>query len=1128
MVCNIDGKKITHVAAACWFKCDEKFLGGNAVKKRIVSMLLALTLVVSGMPVGITAEGVNAAESLESEALTRTEQTEDAVENNDVYEEEFHPEAGALYTFNVSRDGKAVGSDGVAYDDVAYLSADTVKALSAEGQSTYVEICDQIAEEKNVNDYLHNAVIAIDEDGNLIFNYSMSMKALCAPMQELAEDALEDATVIQDDAVDSSEDDKVQEAKETEELSTEEITEQTVIDDSEGDLHNETSSEENLDDDIYTEIEESLDTETSSEEIFADKEELSTKETVDNASEDEDLPEGSSDEEMIDATEENLPEEENETATEEFVLKAENMELVDEPEVEAFEIVENAKAEIIIDLGYNNAGGSQQFNSILPTNDYFSKQLTAVQKKIYNACKVFGKGTNKIEFKAGSKAPDISDIDRGVSAYVMAEPYKCDWIDWTKDYTGKNVYIVTKDLVTGKEISRKYDHTEISLPKSEFHNASIQKEANAKVLEVAADAQKYAAENYPSSSVYGIVKYFDKWICENHYYDKVNGTLAESDLKLDKNGNLVIDLPATKKKPYYYCHSSYGVLLENYGVCESYALAMTRLLDAVGIPNIYAIGQALDKSAKPDGGHAWNYIEMPDGKWYLQDSTWNEEDYTSAKVNSPSTEEYLLCADDTNQSNGRMPDGNRWPGSDAFTYEPRSASKYVPTAEVAISETEINLVMKTKKSAELTCENAYTSDKNVSKAWLSSNEKVVKVDQNGKITAVAPGTAKVMYKVAGTSADCKVNVHQINSLTFVDGGKASLTTSRGLNSNDATEDKTVNITLNVNQNANSVYTAQQLKEKDILENVKAESSKTDVATVNAVLENNTIKLGITPIAKGKTKITVEFGGKKATLNFSVMGEQINDNMFKLDEVKALETGTNPYTGKAYKPKVELTPEAKEKKVKFKVNYLNNKDAGTATVVIQGTGEYGGEIRHTFAISPLPLSVDSASLKIAASNLYNGGVNQAKSTVKNLNGTKKVGLKAGKDYDIMYKKEGTTADTSNPTDVGKYTMKIVGKGNYVGESPVTGTYEIKPNDATKVKLKVKVTGTIPTFTVAIGKNELPETDYELKFYTDKKCTEDDEVIGTVFMSKTQYFVKVVPKNSNISPSDKSKPVSFKTK
>ena len=43
-----------------------------------------------------------------------------------------------------------------------------------------------------------------------------------------------------------------------------------------------------------------------------------------------------------------------------------------------------------------------------------------------------------------------------------------------------------------------------------------------------------------------------------------------------------------------------------------------------------------------------------------------------------------------------------------------------------------------------------------------------------------------------------------------------------------------------------------------------------------------------------------------------------------------------YTGKAYKPKVVLSSEGKAKKVKFKVSYFNNKDAGTASVVIAGT------------------------------------------------------------------------------------------------------------------------------------------------------------------------------------------------
>ena len=55
-----------------------------------------------------------------------------------------------------------------------------------------------------------------------------------------------------------------------------------------------------------------------------------------------------------------------------------------------------------------------------------------------------------------------------------------------------------------------------------------------------------------------------------------------------------------KTAEYFYCHSCYGILLKGYGVCQSYALAMTRLLDAAGIRNMYVVGTG------NGGGHAWN------------------------------------------------------------------------------------------------------------------------------------------------------------------------------------------------------------------------------------------------------------------------------------------------------------------------------------------------------------------------------------------------------------------------------------------------------------------------------------------------------------------------------------------
>ncbi|MBD5470559.1 MAG: Ig-like domain-containing protein [Lachnospiraceae bacterium] len=554
---------------------------------------------------------------------------------------------------------------------------------------------------------------------------------------------------------------------------------------------------------------------------------------------------------------------------------------------------------------------------------------------------------------------------------------------------------------------------------------------------------------------------------------------------------------------------------------------------------MYATGQALDENGSYiydangylAGGHAWNYIGMPDGKWYLQDSTWND-------VGAKSDETYLLCADDTSQPNGRIPDGNRWSGLNAFEFVPRSSSKYDyehSTEKFTLSKNEINLLP--KKSEELTYSNTYISNENVPKVWASSNEKVAKVDKNGKVTAVAPGSAEITLTAAGMTAKCTVNVHQINSIMFEEGGKASLTTSCGIV--DGSTPEIQHIYLTVNQKAeNPKYTAEELK--DVFGDFGAKSSKTDIATVSASLTGNTIDLAIQPVAKGKTTITVTLGTKKATLNFSV-SEKLDEKWFNLPDFKA----NVDYTGKAYKPKVELTQLGKDKKVKYKVTYKNNKDAGDASVVITGTGTFGGELKYDFTINPLVLKVDLDTIKVTDKPvLYNGGANLTKSTVKHIDESgkkpKKVGLKAGKDYEIRYTNKDTKVTTAEPTVVGEYTMAIVGKGNYAGgaNTPVPirdadgndKIWTIEKTDFKKVKVNVKVTGTTVAVTVAIGKNVLPATDYTMGFYKDKNCTES--VSPTSFAAKTQYYIKVVPKGSNINSEDdkNNKPIvkNFKTK
>ena len=127
------------------------------MKKKIVSMLLALTLVVSGIPVSsvnatetpavVTDDTVDeeTAASEETETVTAAESETEAVTTEVIEETKLASAAGNFAELEISEDAKMVGSNGVVYDDVTYLSAKTVMALDEETQNIYYSICDEIA-----------------------------------------------------------------------------------------------------------------------------------------------------------------------------------------------------------------------------------------------------------------------------------------------------------------------------------------------------------------------------------------------------------------------------------------------------------------------------------------------------------------------------------------------------------------------------------------------------------------------------------------------------------------------------------------------------------------------------------------------------------------------------------------------------------------------------------------------------------------------------------------------------------------------------------------------------------------------------------------------------------------------
>lgn len=134
-----------------------------------------------------------------------------------------------------------------------------------------------------------------------------------------------------------------------------------------------------------------------------------------------------------------------------------------------------------------------------------------------------------------------------------------------------------------------------------------------------------------------------------------------------------------------------------------------------------------------------------------------------------------------------------------------------------------------------------------------------------------------------------------------------------------------------------------------------------------------------------------------------------------------------YTGSEVRPQVQVTlgGTVLRENVDYTLSYQNNRQPGTATVVITGAGSYKGSTSVTFKITQASLS--SATVKV--SNVtYNGDEREPNVTVK-LNGDE---LEEGEDFEVEYR---------NNTKPGKATVVVYGMGYYSGTKKAT--FVIKP-------------------------------------------------------------------------------------
>lgn len=89
----------------------------------------------------------------------------------------------------------------------------------------------------------------------------------------------------------------------------------------------------------------------------------------------------------------------------------------------------------------------------------------------------------------------------------------------------------------------------------------------------------------------------------------------------------------------------YGAIVEGKVRCEGYAYALNYMCSMYGVPVIYISGEVRGEESR----HAWNIIQMDDGKWYYMDLTWDDP-------RSPISVEYdyFLIGSETSTPTGKF------------------------------------------------------------------------------------------------------------------------------------------------------------------------------------------------------------------------------------------------------------------------------------------------------------------------------------------------------------------------------------------------------------------------------------------------------------------------------------------
>ena len=525
--------------------------------------------------------------------------------------------------------------------------------------------------------------------------------------------------------------------------------------------------------------------------------------------------------------------------------------------------------------------------------------------------------------------------------------------------------------------------------------------------------------------------------------------------------------------------SAEGVFGRGLGDCEAYHDAYVRLLNRVGIETrrVDSYGDA----------HVWTGVKL-DGKWYNVDTTWNDPGYTMPNIDLKRL--YFALPSGIMGLVHQRWDGNYLVGYpdrasfDASSYEDNYFIRSGEISNHTAPYLEANGACSVQ--AHLDARESSFTIPVVNNGWPAGYKNVIynlvayqlgqESWEDGVGVVVAYADDNLSFRVAYDGSDLPTSITSalISNIGDVDysGKEQTPTPTVTVNGTELVKDRdyTISYGNNVNAGSNASITIEGIGDYF--------ASATRYFTINRLYIHNA---SIASIANQQytgsalePKLQVSYGGRQLVENVDYTVRYSNNvevgtatatitgkgnysstksTTFTIEKKPDGSSGntdsggsTEPtktpissatvsgvanqsYTGKALTPKptVKVGSTTLREGTDYTLSYKNNVNAGTASVIVTGKGNYTGAVTKTFTIAKRSISGATVSV---ATQTYTGKALTPKPTVKVGSTT----LKEGTDYTLSYK---------NNTNVGTATVTMTGKGNYTGTRTATFKIEARP-------------------------------------------------------------------------------------